>query len=59
MMPHPPAHGLVASFVPTSFAQPDAVSVKAQHAWTVEQLAPRLEDATRMLADAEEILALA
>ena len=51
------AHGLVATFVRTIFAQPDAESVKAQHARTVEQLAPRFKDAAKMLADAEEILA--
>jgi transposase-like protein len=34
------AHGLVATFVRTIFAQPDAESVRAQHARTVEQLQP-------------------
>jgi len=51
------AHGLAATFVRTIFAQPDAESVKAQHARTVEQLQPRFRDAARMLAEAEEILA--
>jgi putative transposase len=51
------AHGLVATFVRTIFAQPDAESVKAQHARTVEQLQPRFAAAAKMLADAEEILA--
>jgi transposase-like protein len=43
--------------VRTIFAQPDAESVRAQHARTVEQLQPRFKDAARMLAEAEEILA--
>jgi putative transposase len=51
------AHGLVATFVRTIFAQPDAESVKAQHARTVEQLQPRFPAAAKMLAEAEEILA--
>ena len=51
------AHGLVATFVRTIFAQPDADSVKTQHARTVEQLQPRFKDAAKMLAEAEEILA--
>jgi transposase-like protein len=51
------AHGLVATFVRTIFAQPDAESVRAQHTRTVEQLHPRFKDAARMLAEAEEILA--
>jgi putative transposase len=51
------AHGLVATFVRTIFAQPDAESVRAQHARTVEQLQPRFATAAKMLADAEEILA--
>lgn len=51
------AHGLVATFVRTIFAQPDAESVKAQHARTVEQLQPRFTAAAKMLAEAEEILA--
>ncbi len=51
------AHGLVATFVRTIFAQPDAESVKAQHARTVEQLQARFAAAAKMLADAEEILA--
>jgi len=51
------AHGIVATFVRTIFAQPDAESVRAQHARTVEQLQPRFREAAKMLADAEEILA--
>jgi putative transposase len=51
------AQGLVATFVRTIFAQPDAESVRAQHARTVEQLQPRFKDPAKMLADAEEILA--
>ena len=53
------AHGLVATFVRTIFAQPDVASVRAQHARTVErlQLQPRFTDAARMLAEAEELLA--
>ena len=51
------AQGLVATFVRTIFAQPDAESVRAQQARTVEQLQPRFKDAARMLAEAEEILA--
>src|SRR3954466_2443230 len=50
------AHGLVATFVRTIFAQPDAESVRAQHARTVEQL-QRFREAAKMLADAEELLA--
>lgn len=38
-------------------AQPDAESVRAQLARTVEQLQPRFREAARMLAEAEEILA--
>jgi len=51
------AQGLVATFVRTIFAQPDAESVRAQQARTVDQLQPRFRDAARMLAEAEEILA--
>ena len=51
------AHGIVATFVRTIFAQPDAESVRAQHARTVEQLQPRFAAAANMLAEAEEILA--
>jgi putative transposase len=43
--------------VRTILAQPDAESVKAQHARTVEQLQPRFAAAAKMLAEAEEILA--
>ena len=41
------AHGLVATFVRTTFAQPDAESVRAQHARTVEQLQPRFQPQRR------------
>ncbi len=51
------AQGMVATLVRSIFAQPDAVSVRAQHAAAVEQLTPRFKDAAKMLADAEEILA--
>ncbi len=51
------AHGIVATFVRTIFAQPDAESVKAQHARTVEQLQPRFAAAAKMLSEAKEILA--
>jgi putative transposase len=50
------AHGLVATFVRTIFAQPDAESVRAQHARTVEQL-QRFREAAKMLAEADELLA--
>jgi putative transposase len=50
------AHTLVATFVRTIFAQPDAESVRAQHARTVEQL-QRFREAAKMLQEAEEILA--
>jgi putative transposase len=50
------AHGLVATFVRTIFAQPDAESVRAQHARTVEHL-QRFREAAKMLAEAEELLA--
>jgi putative transposase len=52
------AHGVVASLVRSIFAQPDAESVRAQLARTVEQLAPRYQQAATMLAAAaEELLA--
>jgi putative transposase len=51
-------HGVVASLVRSIFAQPDAESVRAQHARIVEQLQPRFGEAARMLADArDELLA--
>lgn len=50
------AHGIVATFVRTIFAQPDADSVKAQRERTVEHLQPRFKEAARMVAEAEEIL---
>lgn len=51
------AQGLVATLVRSIFAQPDAEGVHAQHARTVEQLAPRFPKAAEMLADAAELLA--
>jgi len=52
------AHGIVATYVRTIFAQPDAESVQAQHARTVEHLRGRFAKAADMLADAaEELLA--
>src|SRR5579883_1000267 len=38
------------------YAQPDAESVRAQHARVVEQLTPRFGQAARMLADAKDDL---
>lgn len=52
------AHGIVATYVRTIFAQPDAESVRAQHARTVEQLRGRFPRAAEMLEEAaEELLA--
>jgi len=52
------AHPIVASYVRTIFMQPDAESVREQHARTVEQLRGRFPKAAAMLADvAEELLA--
>jgi transposase-like protein len=52
------AHGIVATYVRTIFAQPDTESVRAQHARTVEHLRGRFQRAADMLADAaEELLA--
>jgi len=52
------AHGIVATYVRTIFAQPDAESVQAQHARTVEHLRGRFTKAADMLAEAaEELLA--
>lgn len=52
------AHGIVATYVRTIFAQPDAESVRAQHARTVEHLRSRFPKAAAMLEDAaEELLA--
>jgi transposase-like protein len=52
------AHGIVATYVRTIFAQPDTESVRAQHARTVEHLRGRFQKAADMLADAaEELLA--
>ena len=48
--------GLVATTVRSIYAQPDAESVRAQHARVVEQLAPRFPKAAKMLADAVEDL---
>jgi putative transposase len=52
------AHGIVATYVRTIFMQPDAESVRAQHARTVEHLRGRFGKAAELLADAaEELLA--
>jgi len=51
------AHGIVATFVRTIFAQPDAESVRLQRGRVVEQLQPRFREAVKILADAEELLA--
>jgi transposase-like protein len=52
------AHGIVATYVRTIFMQPDAESVRAQHARTVEHLRPRFPRAATMLDEAaEELLA--
>jgi putative transposase len=50
------AHGIVATFVRTIFAQPDADSVRLQRGRVVEQLQARFRDAMKMLAEAEELL---
>ena len=50
------AHGIVATFVRTIFAQPDAESVRLQRGRIVERLQPRFRDAMKMLAEAEELL---
>jgi transposase-like protein len=52
------AHAIVATYVRTIFMQPDAESVRAQHARTVEQLRTRFPKAAALLEDAaEELLA--
>jgi putative transposase len=51
------AQGFVATLVRSTFAQPDAESVREQHRRVVEQLEARFPDAARMLAEAEELLA--
>lgn len=52
------AQPMVATMVRSIFWQPDADSVRAQHARIVEQLMPRFPPAAKMLADAtEELLA--
>jgi transposase-like protein len=52
------AHPIVATYVRTIFMQPDAESVRAQHARTVEQLRNRFPKAAALLEDAaEELLA--
>ncbi len=50
------AHGIVATYVRTIFAQPDTESVRAQHARMVEHLRGRFQKAADMLADAAEEL---
>jgi transposase-like protein len=52
------AHAIVATYVRTIFMQPDAESVRAQHARTVEQLRNRFAKAAALLDEAaEELLA--
>ncbi len=52
------AHAIVATYVRTIFMQPDAESVRAQHARTVEQLRNRFPKAAALLEEAaEELLA--
>ena len=52
------AHPIVATYVRTIFMQPDAESVRAQHARTVEQLRGRFPKAAAMLEEAaDELLA--
>jgi transposase-like protein len=54
------AHAIVATYVRTIFMQPDAESVRAQHARTVEQLRNRFPKAAALLDEAaEELLAFA
>ncbi len=54
------AHAIVATYVRTIFMQPDAESVRAQHARTVEQLRNRFPKAAALLEEAaEELLAFA
>jgi putative transposase len=54
------AHAIVATYVRTIFMQPDAESVRAQHARTVEQLQNRFPKAAALLEEAaEELLAFA
>jgi transposase-like protein len=48
------AHPLVATYVRTIFMQPDAESVRAQHARTVEQLRNRFPKAAALLEEAVE-----
>jgi len=54
------AQALVATLVRSIFAQPDAQSVRAQHARIVEQLAAKFPDAAQLLEEAgPDILAFA
>jgi transposase-like protein len=54
------AQGLVGTLVRSIFAQPDAASVRSQHASITAQLETRFGEAAALLADAkEEILAFA
>lgn len=48
------AQALVASLVRSIFAQPDAVSVRTQHAFVVDQLSTRFPDAADLLDEAKE-----
>ena len=50
--------GLVATLVRSTFAQPDAKSVREQHARIIEQLEPKFPQAAQMLAECtDELLA--
>ena len=52
------AQAMVATLVRTTFAQPDAASVWAQHGRAVDQLAERFGSAAELLADAaDDVLA--
>jgi putative transposase len=48
--------GLVATLVRSTFAQPDAQSVQAQHGRIIEQLEPRFPQAAQMLAECTDEL---
>ena len=48
------AQGMVASFVRSIFAQPDAESVEKQHAFVVDQLSARFPEAAELLDEAKD-----
>jgi transposase-like protein len=48
------AQGMVASFVRSIFAQPDAESVRNQHTFVVDQLSARFPEAAELLDEAKE-----